>query len=300
VRAAYLALPVVTVVIYFAFRRLYALSHPLSFEEIQHEQAALSGFHTAVPVMLGHLLAYSAAGTTLGTFVPGTYPDATTWAVVAAFVAGVGLVLWRGDQAARRAAIAMGLLAGAIYVLIAAGRANLYQSFDYSLATAATTSRYHYAGSIPVVILLALILRQVGRLGPLRAVPGGLAFACGLVFVVAGQLAYGVVIDDHHKCHDWFLYSQQEIAAAVAAEPPGATVYIENPASPKYVLGVLRNELFPGRAAVFVLTQPSDMLDGRRVRFVEHDSDVLMFVAQKPDSRLAKLLVGPDDVAQAH
>jgi hypothetical protein len=193
----------------------------------------------------------------------------------------------------------MGLVAGAVYLLIALGRANLYYTFQQSLAFAAVTSRYHYAGSIPVAVLLALILWQVGRLPALRAIPGWLGAGAGIAFVVAGQLLYPVAIDDHYRCHDYFFYTQQEIARAVAAAPPGATVYIENRESPRHLLGVLDNKLFPGRAAVYVLTHDSATVDGRHVRFVERNPDVLEFVLARPETPLARIMVGPDGVASA-
>ena len=114
---------------------------------------------------------------------------------------------------------------------------------------------------------------------------------------MAGQLLHPVAIDDHWRCHDYFFYTQHEIAEAVAAAPPGATVYIENRESPKHLLGVLANQLFPGRAAVYVLTHQSDSVDGRQVRFIERDPDVLDFVKARPETPLARVMVGPSDVA---
>jgi hypothetical protein len=47
---------------------------------------------------------------------------------------------------------------------------------------------------------------------------------------------------------------------------------------------------------VFLVTQPTDMFDGRRFRFVERDPDTLARVRSKPGTRLAELMIGPDDV----
>ena len=56
------------------------------------------------------------------------------------------------------------------------------------------------------------------------------------------------------------------------------------------------DRLFPGRAGVFVVTHPSDMVDGRRVRFIERDPEVLTWFGERPETRLAHLLVGSQDV----
>lgn len=90
----------------------------------------------------------------------------------------------------------------------------------------------------------------------------------------------------------------REIASAVASQPDGATAYPTNLQSPRYLLGpVMPERLFPGRAAVFVLTHRSDPLDGRRVRFIERDPEVVAWYLDRPQTRLAHLLVTAEDVA---
>src|SRR5262245_54267768 len=59
VRLAFLALPPVTLGLYFGLQYLYKQVGQLSFEEVLHRQAALSGFDT-IPPPWAHLLAYSA------------------------------------------------------------------------------------------------------------------------------------------------------------------------------------------------------------------------------------------------
>ena len=71
------------------------------------------------------------------------------------------------------------------------------------------------------------------------------------------------------------------------------SVYIENLTSPRVLMGMMPERLFPGRAGVFVITHPSDMVDGRRVRFIERDPEVLTWYTDRPETRLAHLLVNP-------
>ena len=73
-RLAFLALPPVTLGLYFGLQYLYRQIGTLSIEEHVHQQAAFSGFD-AIPLLWAHLLWYSAAGTVLGFFMPKSYPS---------------------------------------------------------------------------------------------------------------------------------------------------------------------------------------------------------------------------------
>src|SRR5262249_23270773 len=68
-------------------------------------------------------------------------------------------------------------------------RSVTYAMFNISAASAGRVARYHYAGSLPVAIVLCLILQQVGRLPAFRAIPAPLALVTGL-----GAIAYGAVL----------------------------------------------------------------------------------------------------------
>ena len=297
-RAAFLALPAVTLALYFGLRWVANRIEPFPVDELVHEALSHSGF-AAVPPMWVQLLGFSIAGTVLGFFLPGRYPDVTSVTVIVAFCAGLGVAGWRSDWPARRAMLAMLALAGGIYLVIALGRAHAYQAFHISPEQAAAVDRYHYAGSLPVTVLLCLVLQQLGRLGGLRAVPRGLALAAGLTVLVIGYRRTGVAIDERFLCRDYFARTMQETAAAVASHPAAATVYLENLASPRYLLGpAMPDRLFPGRAAVFLLTHGTDTLDGRRVRFIERDPEVIAWYLDRPETRLAQLLVTPEDAAR--
>ena len=294
-RTSALAVPLVTLAMYFVLRWVAAHVAPLPIEELIQQALTHSGFGT-IPPLLGHLLAFVTAGTVLSFFL-GTYPDLRSVVVVVVFAACLAFALWRGDGAARRAMLAMLVVTVGIYLLIAIGRGHIYQVFNVPPAQAASVDRYHYAGSLPVAVLLCLVLQQIGRLGPLRRVPSGLALAVGLGALAAGYAHSGMVIDQRYKVRDYFARTLQEINAAVAAHPRGSTVYIENHTSPRVLLGIMPDRLFPGRAGVFVITHPTDMVDGRRVRFIEHDPDVLAWYIDRPETRLAQLLVNSQDVA---
>src|SRR5207249_846169 len=114
------------------------------------EAFAWAGF-LLTPAMLVQLLRTAIYGLLLGPFMPQTRPDLTCGIAVAAFAAGLVLLLWRGERRVRRITGAMAALAASMYGLIALGRAFLYQAYNVPLDEASLTLRYHYVGSIPVV-----------------------------------------------------------------------------------------------------------------------------------------------------
>jgi hypothetical protein len=300
VRLAFLALPPVTLGLYFVLQYLYKQIGTLAIEEIIHQQAALSGFD-AIPPLWAQLLAYSAAGTMLGFFLPETYPSPAASGAVAMLAAALGLLLWRGSPRTRRLALGTGALWAGIYLMIAAGRGHVYSMLHVPPATAAAVGRYHYAGTIPLVVLLCLVLREAGRLPGLRAVPRALAVVVALVALIIGRYATDFRIDTRPFVHDYFLYTKLDLAGEIDAAPPGRPVYLENRETPRYVLGpAIPERLVPGRAAVFLLTRSSSGRDGREVHFIERDPEVLdWYRNEHPDTPLARLLVAPEETPAA-
>jgi len=298
-RAAYLLLPIVTVALYIGYRRLAAHLEPPSVEELMQEYILRTGY-VWIPAMLAQLLLFASASTMLGFLLPAVPPTPLTLTLGAAFAAGVVFVLWRGDGRTRRTALAMIALAATIYFAIAAGRAALYAMLEFSPARAASIQRYHYVGSLPIVVLLCLILREVARLPAVRLVPAPLALVVGLAPVAYG-IRQGIPVQEYGGARDYLRRTGDEIMAGVRAHPPGTTVYLENEHTPNFVLGpALPGPLFPGRAGVFVLLHRSDQVEGRTVRFLEPDGEINAFYALRPNSRLTKLLVNPQDVAAQH
>jgi hypothetical protein len=297
VRFAYLTLPAVTLAVYFGLRTLSAWIQPFTFSENIHLMAARDGIRD-IPQMLVPLVGFAVGGAGLGhAFDPARFVDGRTWVMIAALVLGLGLAAWRGDWKTRRSMIAMAALAVGVYGVVAAGRAHVYLVFHFPLAKAAAEPRYHYVGTIPIVILICLVLQQVGRVRRLSAVPRGLLLAVGLALQVGAYLLSGFHIDQHPSTRAYVTRTFREMQDAVAASPAGTTVSIEN-GETQMVLGPMLKMFLPGRAGLFLFLSPDDLLDGRHVRFVEPDPDIRKFWAGRPGSRLATLLVAPPSAAE--
>jgi hypothetical protein len=297
VRRAYKALPAVTLIVYFAVKRLYGLFEPLPFSELFHESLAASGL-LAAPPMVMHLLGFAVSGVMLGYYSSGIYPDMLHLVSIAGFALGLGLLAWRGNRRARRAALAMVVLAVGTYAVIGIARVKVYKGL--SAAQAAAWLRYHYQGTIPIAVLLCLILDQIAQTVRMSVRVRGLFVAVVLVVAMTGYLRSNFRIDERPATRAYFKRTAQEVARAAAAAPPGTTVYLENGRATPDVVGIFLEIVFPGRAGVFFLQSPkTDVVDGHRIRFIERDPKVLEYWAARPNEPLGKLLVSPRDVPAA-
>jgi hypothetical protein len=226
------------------------------------------------------------------------YPFAASRITLFAFGIGLGVLFWRGSSATRRTAVGLVSLSLGAYLAVGLGRAFLARSAP-TMTTLASEHRYHHVASIPIVILTCLALEEIGRFAWLRAVPRSLLLAAALVVGGYGFVRSDFLVDDHAGARELIQRELQAMADEVRSVPTGATAYLENGrASPVLVGPVLLHQQFPGRAAIFILSQPDDELAGRQVRFVERDPQTLRWYGQWPETRLAHLLVGPDAVAR--
>src|SRR5262249_766000 len=148
----------------------------------------------------------------------------------------------------------MAVLCAAVYAVIAAGRAIF---FDPKVALSNTVGqlRYHYLGAIPIVVLTCLALREVGRIGPLRALPRPLLLAVVLVIGGYGYAPSPFRIYDTMFCRIYLDTAMRGIEGEALAPPAGSTVYLDNGTPPVGLGPVMLKRDFPGRAAVLLLHQ---------------------------------------------
>jgi hypothetical protein len=296
VRIAYLALPIVTVLLYLAFRRLYPLLfEPLPFEELTTQPA---GVRDLPSVLAGvwNLVCFAVSEYPRGFFWAGkVYPDRASSIVLALAGAAVAALVWRGGPGARRAAVALASLSVGIYFAIALGRTWLLP-----LPRMAAQLRYHYVAAIPIVALLCMALQEIGRLPVLRRVPRGPVLLAALALFAWGRTRSSFHVELNAAPRLTVEAALKRIAGQVGPVPPGQTAYIENGTGSKVMLGpVMRDIDFPGLAAIFLITHDDDQQDGRTVRFLERDPAVLAHYRLRPESRLARLLASPDGAQRA-
>jgi len=233
---------------------------------------------TLVPYVCGRANASAACTSVAGVF------GATVLAAVVVF-AGV----------TRRRLLAWIVLLLAVYGLIALARAPIAWFFNLTTAQMAATPRYHYVGTIPVVLLLCGVLDCLRPLVARRSWLEPTLLAAWIGVVGAFWLrAPGI---DHHDAER---AETDELLATVNtlidAAPLGTDVYVPNRTFAGVGYSGSTRRTFPGWAALFIITEPANIVRGRRIHFTESDPAVIAAYQAWPERRTASLLVSPDEV----
>lgn len=207
-----------------------------------------------------------------------TFPSVTSWCATAVYVA-VAIAAMIGAPARVRArVIGLLLFAGGCYGIISAGRAALLPAFK--LAASVSVPRYHYVGTMLLTIVLCCCIAQLT--GRLRR-PAAMEAALLAVVVVLGAVLYirsEPFIDLHDQERHDVDHLITHIRSRVAEVPPGSEVHIINRRfAPVGALGDPRTS-FPGWAGAFVLFFPSNVVDGKPVKFVVDDPALIESVAK--------------------
>ncbi|HKA29663.1 MAG TPA: hypothetical protein VKH82_09820 [Candidatus Binatia bacterium] len=272
---------------------IYAVlwNRTLDLEPRVRELMSSASILAATPTVLAlaaALLGFSASTLFLGPLdLDAGYPDATTLGAAALVVAIVIAGWLTADAPRRRRLLWLAVLVVAASATIAAGRATILASWKVSIARSAGWPRYHYLllALVTALLCLALAALRAGGRAPRVLVTGGAAIwlAARLVLLVVRPHA----INHHEAERAETTRVVQMVRQAVDATPPGDTVTIQNRPFGPARLG----RLFPGLAGVFVITFPSNTVDGRPVRFVGGDADDAL--ARQRGGRIAALLPPP-------
>lgn len=219
-----------------------------------------------------------------------------SWTGAAAVAAPIGaliaVAMWKASPQARRAVLAFLALSLATYGIIAAGRVPFYPTFKPLLVRA---DRYHYAAPMALAVVVCVALGEVRARSlttPLRTA----ALALSLLALSVARATLPTPTPNAQYARDLTAVALASMDEMIHSAPPGEDVYIANQVFRgvgPMVVRVPRN--FPGWAALFVVYHPSNVVEGRRVFFVEPDDEVRAAAAD--GIRSATLLVSPDDVA---
>lgn len=284
-------LPACVMLVYFGLRWVYAARWGSNFNDDVTVGLALRPGWPAV--VLGWDLA--AVGTTrlFGgfTFPRRVLPWPLPHRILVGFLVIVAVVLWRSPPGNRRrmlASIAFGIAA---YGSIALGRAAFAPGPAKALEQSAQQVRFHYLATVPVTLLLCAMLVSMGARRFPRATTL-LLLAWG-AFTMRTWATSGWTIDRHDVSRLWVSSTMGEITRRAHGVAPGATVDVPNLPAPLLVTGPLTGAEMPGSVTVFAVSQASNELDGRRLRFVEPDPAVLAKYGGPGNLRLAALLVPP-------
>lgn len=284
-RVVLLSAPLVLLALFGVLHWLYPPPHTQAMAAVMPSALELLSRPDGIAALLGRLAAVGAASLALGPFAPGTIlrPDAlvASWAAVALVLA---LGAWRGTPRDRRWIAAALLLALAGWGVVALGRGVQWAT---NPSPNAFGERYQYA---PQTMLALAAMVALGALG--RRAGAALALGWGAVAVV-GLVLRPLPLALHAAERQATADALADVRAQVAAAAPGAAVRIPNRSfAPMEFLGLFQGRwTFPGLAGVFVIFEPQDTIDGRRVVFVA--TDPAQLAARERGGRIAGLLVPP-------
>lgn len=237
----------------------------------------------SAPIGFLRLLAFALFRLLLGPLPPAsTFPAA--YAVLAVLAVALGAVTWRAPAEVRRRIGACVLLALGCYGAVVMTR--LFRIYDLPAQAMSADGRFHYAPLIPVTILLSFLWQWLGDRWP-RA--SALLIGTWCVWVVMASVLRVPAPD---RCvgsrrHLW--KALVNIRGAISWTPAGETVVIPNRAFSTTAMPVV----FPGWAGLFVIYYPDNVVDGKRVVFVERDPLVREWAQKGWRSRT--LLVPPPE-----
>jgi hypothetical protein len=293
VRAAYLLLPIVTVALFIALRRLSGVLEPPMAWEPGMEVVSLSRLTLALRLAV-QLLVFGVAGTTSSFFVSPGNSSVAARLLPIALSAGLALVLWRGHGTGRRTVVAMAVLCLGAYFAVGWGR-GMFAATPQSMEYLSSTSRYHYVSSMAIVITICLSLQELGRLPGLHAIP---RVALLVAALAAGAYAFhtsGFHVSDSSWCRREFEAARDAVVADVRRGTASESItYLDNGKDvPRFLGPIPFRPWFPGRAALFVVGAHGESSHGHAVRFVEGDPAVVGWYSRWPGTPLAELLVSP-------
>jgi hypothetical protein len=213
-------------------------------------------------------------------------------AMMAALFTMLPLLVWGcvwSRPMARRQIFALLILPCAAYGLIAIARTS------FMAKVLVITPRYHYLSMAIFSIVLCLLLSALIDRLPQRAQRyGSISFAIWLALAImpfAVAPADSVTEIGRHNQDVQYKQSMREIQTAIEKSTGQETIYIVNKpyrVTPKPMR--IFPEYFPGLAALFVMSYPSNIVDGKRVLFLETSEDIVDMTKAQKGTRISELI----------
>jgi len=261
------------------------------------------------PIVFGGLVTYIFAGMlfpaycsfTWGRPYAGPLTEASKATIMAVAVT-IGLVCILAMIASARASkqqahrwLAVLVIPAASYAAITIGRMVVTLNLGGDLYMLIFATRYQYfasafmmAGFAGALFRLPITARF---LQSSRAVSYALVGWFVISFVPALTWAQHVEVDDSAYFRKGWQFLDERVAAAAASQT-GKTVFVINEPYPPMQGGMAPPpQDFPHLAAAWAVSNRTTTADGRSVRFVERDPELLATIRKNPKSRIAPLMV---------
>src|SRR5262245_17934450 len=246
-----------------------------------------------VPGMLAHLIRFGVFHLVGGRFVQGIDPIGPSWIVLAIVV--IGFACARDPRGAGSAARVLALVAVGVYGAVALGRAGLSRLWGLDQVLLGETLRYHYAGSAPLAVALALLLGSTTHGHPVLRRVVGLLVVVELGWIVASPLR----LDLHEGARAALNAQLAAVAPRIAEAVAEAPLRLPNTRLPAALVGpplVVQpgwpNDV-PGLAGLLILAYPPARLEDRGIRLIEPSTAIREHFTAPHSQRLSRLLIGP-------
>ena len=245
---------------------------------------------------LAELWSIGLSGLVLGPLMIGKY-SLVQGAWLIPFAKGIALVfvlplmlvaIVLADTVTRYRIFALLLLSAAAYELIALARAGGHLPFRPEAL------RYHYLPSAVIAIALCLASSRLAGLLPGNVVrPHRALIVLGLALTILPfhlSSLPAVRSINNVRQEERFRQAMMKIESAIANDRGQSEIYIPNGPFRAYAWKYTP-KLFPGFAGLFIINYPENVVDGKRIYFLEESREVVEFYQARKGSRIAELLV---------
>ncbi|MBN1663349.1 MAG: hypothetical protein JW943_07105 [Deltaproteobacteria bacterium] len=178
--------------------------------------------------------------------------------------------------------------------LTAYGRAFYYLMFNIPISIGSITPRYYYVILIIVIVTIILMAHELLNNYP-KISKIAVIFTCILIACsIYPSIRTAKTIDPaNESARERKLYDDtvSDIKKTIRDYPEGTSVFIDNTMHDRFLLIFLSPVDFPGKAAIFSITYPTNTVEGRRVYFVERDCHVADQNIEKKRWRISSLIV---------
>jgi hypothetical protein len=215
--------------------------------------------------------------------------------VVAALVTFVFVTLpllvwgcWVSQSHERRRILALLLIPAAAYGLMAIARSGGI------LVLQPDAARYHYLTMAILTVVLSLVsARLPDRFRTRPGSHGAMVYFIWLALVIL-PFALGPVPAARERHSNWqnsqYMQFKQALETALTNHSGQGDIYITNRPFAVFLWGPSPKD-FPGLAGVFVMTYPSNTVDGKRVYFLEESAEIVQMAKAQAGARISELLV---------
>ncbi len=281
---------------------LYGVEHAIQFREVPPTALAwvqglllLWGYlgYGLSTVLLGPLLFVDTSVVRAGPLAGMPTASALVIAnrVFLAWLVFLGIALRRADRETRQRALGLLLLGAACYAVLA-----LWNTASGRILTEGILQphmqvlpRYHYLPPLFFVLATACLLPSLLPLGlRTRRVLAGIAVV-GVAWSTLPSPA-AVATLQHGTPGATVL---EAIREKISNAPPHRSIFFRN--APIPLAFPINNAHLPGWAALYTIAWPENTVDGRRVYFIEENKPLIRYLRRTPESRIAKLLVSPEE-----